>query len=181
MVAPRYTPCAQFSDSSTSGIVVARRPPKMIAEIGTPWGSFALGESTGLLIMGVVKRLFGCAALASEPFFHGLPCQSISPSGGGASIPSHQTSPSGVIATLVKIESRPSIFIALGFECMLVPGATPKYPFSGFTAHRRPSGPTRSHAISSPTVKTFQLPNAAGGVSIARLVFPHALGKAAAT
>ncbi len=99
------TPCVQSIDSSTSGIVVARRPPKMIAEIGTPRGSSACGDSAGLLRIGVVKRLLGCAALSPESFFHGRPCQSSRPSGGGTSIPSHHTSPSGVIATLVKMES----------------------------------------------------------------------------
>ena len=34
-------------------------------------------------------------------------------------------------------------------------GATPKKPFSGLTAQRRPSGPIRSHAISSPTHHTL--------------------------
>src|SRR5579871_4866414 len=126
IVAPISTPCTQLVDSSTSGIVVARRPPKIMAEIGTPSGSSACGESAGLLVIGVVKRLFGCAALAPEPAVHGLPRQSIRPAGGGASMPSHQISPSGVIATLVNSESWPTMRIALGFERALVPGATPK-------------------------------------------------------
>ena len=50
--------------SKTSGASARRRPPKMIAEIGTPAGSSARGESTGLLVMGVVKRLLGWAALS---------------------------------------------------------------------------------------------------------------------
>src|SRR5580693_4113077 len=66
IVAPMKTPCVQSEDSSTSGIVVARRPPNTIAEIGTPCGSSALGDSTGLLVIGVVKRLFGCAAFAPD-------------------------------------------------------------------------------------------------------------------
>src|SRR5271163_342706 len=104
IVAPMKTPCAQSIDSSTSGTVVARRPPKMIADIGTPFGSSAAGDHAGLLRIGVVKRLFGCAAFSLEALFHGRPCQSSIPSTAGTSIPSHQTSPSGVIATLVKIE-----------------------------------------------------------------------------
>jgi hypothetical protein len=63
---------------------------------------------------------------------------------------------------------------------MLVPGATPKNPFSGLTAQSRPSLPIRSHAMSSPIVETFQPFMAAGGISIARFVLPHALGNAAA-
>ena len=59
-----------------------------------------------------------------------------------------------------------------------VPGATPKKPASGLIAHRRPSSPGRSHAMSSPRVSTRQ-PGIVGR-SIARLVLPHAEGKAAA-
>ena len=61
----------------------------------------------------------------------------------------------------------------------LVPGATPKKPASGFTAYRRPSSPKRIQAMSSPTVSAFQ-PSSVGW-SMARLVLPQALGKAAAT
>ena len=55
MVAPKYTPCAQLNDYMTSGTVVARRPPKMIALIGTPFGSSHFGESAGLFLAGEVK------------------------------------------------------------------------------------------------------------------------------
>ena len=41
----RYTPWIQLNAWKTSGIVVARRPPKMIALIGTPAGSCASGAS----------------------------------------------------------------------------------------------------------------------------------------
>jgi hypothetical protein len=70
------------------------------------------------------------------------------------------------------------VSIACGLVCSLVPGATPKKPYSGLTAHRRPSSPTRIQAMSSPMDSTFQ-PGMVG-LSIARLVFPQALGKAAA-
>ena len=43
-MAPRYTPCTQLKLWSTSGMVVARRPPKMMALMGTPAGSSASGE-----------------------------------------------------------------------------------------------------------------------------------------
>ena len=59
-------------------MVVERRPPKMIAEIGTPFGSSANRDSAGLFAIGAVKRLFGCAAFSVEPFFQGAPFQSIS-------------------------------------------------------------------------------------------------------
>ena len=73
------------------------------------------------------------------------------------------------------------VSVAFRFVCELVPGTTPKKPFSGFTAHSRPSGPGRSHAMSSPTVWMRQPFMDGGGVSIARFVLPHALGNAPQT
>ena len=70
-----------------------------------------------------------------------------------------------------------SVLIALAFVCIPVPGATPKNPASGLIAYRRPSSPNRIHAMSSPTVSTFQ-PGRVGS-SIARFVLPHADGNAA--
>src|SRR4051812_26586997 len=128
-VAPRKTPCDQLNDWSTSGTVVARRPPKMIAEMGTPPGSSANLEREGLLLIGAVKRELGCAAFSGDAGVQRSPFQSMS-SGGGGSLPSHHTSPlSGVRATLVKMVSLPIVAMALWFDCSLVPGATPKYPF----------------------------------------------------
>src|SRR5678815_272215 len=123
-VEPRNTPWAQLKLWSTSGTVVARRPPKMIALIGTPSGSLACLLSTGLLVIGAVKRELGWAAFSVERFFQGRPCQSVSSSGTSPSIPSHHTSPSLVMATLVKMVSLAMVFIALGLEAKLVPGAT---------------------------------------------------------
>src|SRR5712692_1889126 len=120
-VAPRKTPWDQLNDWSTRGTVLLRRPPKMIAEIGTPSGSFTCLASTGLVFIGEVKRLLGCAAFSGEPFFQGCPFQSISSSGISPSLPSHHTSPSGVRATLVKRVSRLMVFIALGLDWKLVP------------------------------------------------------------
>ena len=129
-----------------------------------------------------MKRALGCAA--SRPCLpssrvHGLPRQSVRRAGGSSVIPSHQTSPSGVSATLVKITFECSIFIAFGFVWCDVPGATPNSPYSGM-ARKRPSAGL-IQAMSSPIVVTFQPANPAGGMSIARLVLPHAEGKAAAT
>ncbi len=104
--------------------------------------------------------------------------------GGGVftpgSMPSHQGSLSGVRPTLVKIELAESEAIALGFVSTFVPGATPKKPFSGFTAQSRPSSPMRIQAMSSPTVQTRQPRSASGETSIARFVLPQALGNAPA-
>src|SRR5277367_5346029 len=100
-VAPRKTPWVQLNACITNGTVVARRPPKTIALIGTPCGSSANLERAGLLVLGAVKRAFGCAAFSFDPFFHGRPCQSVSSSGTSPSLPSHQTSPSLVSATFV--------------------------------------------------------------------------------
>src|ERR1700730_8152443 len=100
-------------------MVVARRPPKMIALIGTPFGSSHAGSIVGHCEAGAVKRAFGCAALApvSLPIcgVHFLPCQSRHSAGGSSVMPSHQTPPSGVSATLVKMEFFESATIAFGF------------------------------------------------------------------
>src|SRR5690242_20449315 len=58
----RKTPCSQSNDSVTSGTFVARRPPKRIAEIGTPLGSSHSGAIVGHCDAGAVKRALGCAA-----------------------------------------------------------------------------------------------------------------------
>src|SRR5262249_4271878 len=123
---------------------------------------------------------FGCAAFSELPRVHGLPRQSVSVSGTSPSMPSHHGKPSAVTATLVKIEFARRLAMAFGFVFDDVPGATPKKPASGLIAHRRPSGPGRIQAMSSPTVHTFQPGCVAGGTSMARLVLPHADGKAAA-
>ncbi len=77
----------------------------------------------------------------------------------------------------MKIELRPIVSIALGLVRGLVPGATPKNPASGLMAWSCPSSPNFIHAMSSPTVSTFQ-PGSVGFI-IARLVLPQAEGKAA--
>ncbi len=66
--------------------------------------------------------------------------------------------------------------MALGLVLVLVPGATPKNPASGLMAYRRPSAPNFIQQMSSPMVSTFQPGKV--GTSMARLVFPHADGKA---
>src|SRR5205807_8124042 len=113
-----------------SGMVAARRPPKMMALIGTPSGSCQAASIVGHCAAGAVKRALGCAALAPVSFaicgVHLLPCQSRHSAGGSSVMPSHQTLPSGVSATLVKMEFLESAVIALGFVLTDVPGATPK-------------------------------------------------------
>src|SRR5271168_1933253 len=121
IVAPMYTPWIQLNAWYTSGIVVARRPPKMIAEIGTPFGSSASGATAGLFLIGAAKRLFGCAAFSFDSGVHGRPCQSSASAGGGPSLPSHQISPSGSSATFVNSVSRDIDRIAFGFDLKFVP------------------------------------------------------------
>src|SRR4051794_13282447 len=167
-----------------SGTVEDRRPPKTKAEIGTPWGSSHFASSDGHCVAGTVKRAFGCAA--SRPFLpssgvHGRPCQSVSFAGGSFVMPSHHTSPSGVSATLVKMVLDLIVSMQLGFVSQPVPGATPKNPASGLIARSFPSLPGLIQAMSSPTVVTFHPAKAGGGISMAKLVLPHALGKAAVT
>ena len=59
-----------------------------------------------------------------------------------------------------------------------MPGATPKKPASGLIAYSRPSSPNFIQQMSSPIVSAFH-PGIVGTI-IARLVFPHADGNAAA-
>ena len=85
---------------------------------------------------------------------------------------------SSVNAQLVKTQFRSSVRMAIGFDFMLVPGATPKNPDSGLIACSRPSSPIFIQAMSSPMHSHFH-PGTVG-VSMARLVLPQAEGKAAA-
>jgi hypothetical protein len=121
--------------SVTSGTVVLRRPPKMKASIGTPFGLSHSASSTGLWIAATVKRAFGCAAGRGLPLtgfalaisgVQSRPCQSIRCAGAVSVMSSHQTSPSSVSATLVKMQSRLSESMQFGLVWWLVPGATPK-------------------------------------------------------
>src|SRR5690242_18600025 len=111
-------------------MVVARRPPKINALMGTPFGFSQSGSMVGHCLAGAVKRALGCAALA--PVFFAIsgvqrfPCQSMHSAGGSSVMPSHHTPPSGVSATLVKIEFFASVAIAFGLVFADVPGATPK-------------------------------------------------------
>src|ERR1700743_1513806 len=102
-------------------MVSARRPPKMMALMGTPSGELASGSSDGLFTMGAAKREFGCAAFSLEPGVHLLPRQSRHSLGTSPSLPSHQTSPSEVSATLVKMVSRWMVLTAMGLDLEFVP------------------------------------------------------------
>ena len=160
-----------------------RRPPKINAETGTPWGSSAAGSITGHWLIGAVKRALGCAAGCPLAGVQSWPIQSIRCAGDVFVMPSHHTSPSSVSATLVKMVLVRIDAIALGLDFSLMPGATPKKPDSGLMAYSCPSVPDLIQAMSSPTVVTLQPSSrkAGGGMSIAKLVLPQALGKAAQT
>src|ERR1700690_1263866 len=155
----------------------------MMALMGTPVGSSQAGSMVGHCEAGAVKRALGCAAFAPVSFANWgvqrLPCQSRHSAGGSSIIPSHHTPPSGVRATLVKMVFLESVTIAFGLVFHEVPGATPKNPHSGLIARSCPVASGLIHAISSPTVHTFQPSKPLGGISMARLVLPQALGKAA--
>src|SRR5580700_165260 len=166
-------------------MVLARRPPKMMALMGTPWGSSHPGSIVGHCDAGAVNRAFGCAALAPVSAaiwgVHLFPCQLMHSAGGSSVMPSHHTPPSGVSATLVKMVFFAMVAIALGLVFTDVPGATPKKPASGLIARSSPRSSARIQAMSSPTVQLFQPSNPFGGTSMAKFVFPQALGNAAAT
>jgi hypothetical protein len=77
----------------------------------------------------------GCAAgLEHLAGVHGFPRQSVHRRGFCFVIPSHHTPPSSVSATLLKMVSLKMVAMAMGLLAMLVPGATPKNPFSGLIA-----------------------------------------------
>src|ERR1035437_7082174 len=101
-------------------MVVARRPPKIIALIFTPAGFSQSGSMIGQFFAGAANRLFAwleTAGLPPAPFLSGaqsLPFQSIRCCGGTFVMPSHHTSPASVSATLVKIVSRLMESIAIG-------------------------------------------------------------------
>src|SRR5579875_732885 len=166
-------------------MVLARRAPKINALIGTPSGSFQAGSIEGHCIAGAVKRALGCAAVLPVRFpisgVHLFPCQSRHSAGGCSVIPSHQTPPSGVSATFVKIVFFARAAMAFGLVFGEVPGATPKKPVSGLIARSLPCSSGLIHAMSSPTVHTRQPRKPVGGIIMAKFVFPHALGNAAAT
>src|SRR5580700_10329594 len=116
-------------------MVVGRRPPKMKAEMSTPSGSSQDGSMVGHCEAGAVKRPLGCAAGVFDSGVHGLPRQSRASAGGVSVMPSHQMSPLGtpfsvMRATLVKMLLARRVAMALGFVLSLVPGATPKKPYS---------------------------------------------------
>src|SRR5512147_2571460 len=129
--APTNTPWFQSKACITSGAVRARRPPKRMAEIGTPLASSQCGEIDGHCDAGAVKREFGCAAFSLDPLRQSLPRQSVRCSGTAPSMPSHHGQLSSVTATLVKMLFWRSVAMALGLVLLDVPGATPKNPASG--------------------------------------------------
>ena len=111
-------------------------------------------EMQGQFSAGAVKRELGCAPLEPSVQSHFSPFQFSAFVGGFLSRPSHHTVLLSILwQTLVKIVPLMVDFSALGLDFILVPGATPKKPFSGLMAYRRPSGPLRIQAISSPTVQ----------------------------
>ena len=59
MMAPISTPRFQLKLSSTRGMTRLRRPPKRMAEMGTPAGFSYSGERVGHCVMLTVNREFG--------------------------------------------------------------------------------------------------------------------------
>src|SRR5919109_2636193 len=82
MIEPRKTPCSQSKDSVTSGTLVARRPPKRMAEIGTPAGSSHSGAIDGHWAAETVKRALGWAAGVPDSGVQSWPFQSVRRAGG---------------------------------------------------------------------------------------------------
>src|SRR3984893_11420989 len=147
--------------------------------MGTPSGSSQWEEIEGDWEAATVKREFGCSARPIGDD-HGSAFQLMSPAGGTTSSPSHQGSPAGVRAVLVNTVLWSIAAMTFGFVCRLVPGATPKKPASGLIARRVPSEAMCIQAMSSPTVHTRYPLFSRAETIMARFVFPHALGNAAA-
>src|SRR5664279_362118 len=142
----------------------------------TPCGDSQSSAMVGHCAAATVKREFGCDDGLPDSGVQSFPCQSMRCSGASPVIPSHHTSPLSFSATLVKTVLPQMVSIAVSLVLYPVPGATPKKPASGLMARSRPSAPLRSQAMSSPIVSAFQ-PGIVG-LSMDKLVLPHALGKA---
>src|SRR6516165_9994459 len=97
MIEPMNTPWRQSKASVIRGTTEDLRPPKSIAEIGTPEGSYHSGAIAGSCDAGVQE----------------LPFQSVTCAGGSLVMPSHHTSPSSVNAVLVKMQLADSVSMAL--------------------------------------------------------------------
>jgi len=93
-------------------------------------------------------------------------------------MPSHPDVAVGSHRDVVKMQSCSSDFIALNLIFALC-GRDAEVIHSPDDRPQAPSGPTLSHAMSSPRVKTFQpcFATPAGGCSM-EVVLPHALGNA---
>ena len=154
--APSNTPCFQSKASKTRGTPRGLRPPKMMPEMGTPSGSSQLGWMVGHCWAGTQNLELGWAALPSSPNIHFLPVHVVTERLGSTSfsMPSQNTLPSSVTATFVKMVFFWEVSMATGFVFQLVPGATPKKPFSGLIALSTPFLSKRIQAMSSPTTLT---------------------------
>jgi len=114
---------------------VARRPPKMMALMGTPLGDSQSGSIVGHCEAGAVKREFGCAAFA--PGFRtdprspraSLPVEAFLGRVVGHAFPPDPRS--RVRATLVKMVFFASVFMALGLVLADVPGLRRRTPLQG--------------------------------------------------
>src|SRR5436305_11839688 len=93
MIDPRKTPCRQVRASCTSGTTVDRRPPKRMAEMGTPLGSSHSGAIDGDWAAAAVKRAFGWAAGVPLSGVQDWRFQSVRWAGGASVMRSHQMSP----------------------------------------------------------------------------------------
>src|SRR4051812_10078182 len=96
-------------------MVLGRRPPRIMADSGTPSGFCHSGSITGHCDAETVNRELGCAPFAPDSGVQSLPCQS-TPRDGGGPRPSHQTSFCGVNRTFVKSVFRAMVAIAFGFD-----------------------------------------------------------------
>src|SRR5206468_1613607 len=115
-------------------------------------------------------------AAVAPPGCHVLPRQSNTEAAGGCA--SHQGVRSAVSPTFVNIVFLRIASMRFGLVFALEFDATQKNPTSGLIAYSLPSALRCSHAMSSPKSHTLKSLRLGGGLSIARLVLPLALGNA---
>ena len=142
-------------------MVVARRPPKMIALIGTPSGSSQAGSMVGHCDAGAVKRAFGCAAFAPvslrdlrRPLL-ALPVEAL-----GRRLVGHAFPPHAAFGRQRHIgedacSSRASPSRS-DWSSPMCRARRQRNPASGLIARSRPFASGLIQAMSSPTVQTFQ-------------------------
>ena len=166
-------------------MVVGRRPPKMMAEMGTPSGSSQSGSmdghwrcGRGEAAVGMRGGLAGGFADLGGPAF-AAPVEAFGGRLGGHALPPDAAvgGEGDVGEDGVARESGHGVGVGGGGGA----GGDAEEAGLGVDGAELALASGLIQAMSSPTVQTFQPSKPAGGMSMAKLVLPQAEGKAAAT